>query len=331
MKAVVYTEYGSPDVLKLKEIDTPTPQEQEILIKVSATTVNYGDLLARHFDDVSPREFNMPLLFWMLARLDFGWRKPKRPVLGSQFAGEITAVGKSVTRFQPGDRVFGYTGQTMGAYAEYLVMPEDGAVVGMPANMRAEEAAVVPYGAIMALGLLRKAQVEAGQNVLIIGASGGIGSAAVQIAKHQFGATVTGVCSTPRVPFVEALGADRVIDYTQEDYTQSGETYDVIVDILGRSSFARCKPMLKPDGVLLYASFKTPQLWQMLRTSVGDGQKVVCALAPGSLEDLISVKKLVEDGKLTAVIDRCFPLDQTAAAHRYIEQGRQRGHVVITL
>ena len=210
-------------------------------------------------------------------------------------------------------------------------MPENGVMAIKPANLTYEEAAVVPYGAIMALNLLRKVNIQPGQKVLINGASGGIGSAAVQIAKH-FGAEVTGVCGTPRLEFVKSLGADHVIDYTVEDFTQNGETYDLIFDILGKSSFTRCKNSLKPNGILLFASFKMKQLVQMLWTSrSGSGKKVICAIAPGSVEDLNSVKELIEAGKIKAIIDRCYPMEQAAEAHRYVEEGQKKGSVVITV
>jgi NADPH:quinone reductase-like Zn-dependent oxidoreductase len=219
----------------------------------------------------------------------------------------------------------------MGAYAEYLCMPEDGMLAIKPANMTYEEAAVVPYGAITALGLLRKVNIQPGQKVLVNGASGGIGSGAVQLAKHHFGAKVTGVCSTPRLEFVKSLGADKVIDYTQEDFTQSGETYDLIFDILGKSSWSRCKGSLSQNGRYLLASFKMRQLFQMLWTSMTGGKRVTCALAPGSAEDLLSVKELIEAGKIKAVIDRTYPLEQTAEAHRYVEEGQKKGHIAITV
>lgn len=330
MKAIVYTEYGSPGVLHLQEVEKPTPKDNEVLVRVHATSVNFGDLIARKFSKVSPREFHMPLLFWFFARMGFGFSKPKIPVLGSEFAGEIEAVGKDVTRFKKGDEVFGYRGMNMGAYADYVCMPEDGMLAFKPANMTDEEAAAVPYGALTALSLLRKVNIQRGQKVLINGASGAIGSAALQLAKH-FGAEATGVCGTPRLEMVKALGADRVIDYTQEDFTQSGETYDLIFDILGKSSFSRCKRVLNPNGRLLYASFKMRQLLQMLWTSrIGD-KKVICALSGDSPDDLVFIKELVEAGEIKSAIDRCFPLEQAAEAHRYVETGHKKGQVVITV
>ena len=257
-------------------------------------------------------------------------KEVEKPILGNEFAGEVEAVGKDVRRFRQGDQVFGYRGQSLGTYAEYLCMPENGVLAIKPNNMTYEEAAVVPYGTIMALYLLRKANIQPGQKVLVNGASGGIGSAAVQIAKH-FGAEVTCVCGTPRLGFVKCLGADHVIDYTKEDFTRNGEAYDLIFDILGKSSFARCKNSLKPNGVLLYASFKDTQLLQMLWTWMAGDKKVICAIAPGSLEDLISVKELIEAGKIKAIIDRCYPMEQAAEAHRHVEQGHKRGNVVITV
>jgi len=331
MKAIVYTEYGSPDVLRLEEVTKPAPKANEVLIRNHAATVNFGDLMARNFKAVSPRRFNMPFLFWIMTKITFGLDRPKTNILGSEFAGEVEAAGSAVTRFKPGDQVFGYLGQSMGAYAEYFCIPENGVMAIKPAHMTYEEAAVVPYGAIMALNLLRKVNVQPGQKVLINGASGGIGSAAVQIAKY-FGAEVTGVCGAPRLEFVKSLGADHVIDYTVEDFTQNGETYDLIFDILGKSSFAACKNSLKPGGILLFASFKMKQLVQMLWTSLsGGGKRVICSIAPGSVEDLYSVKELMEAGKIKAIIDRRFPMEHAVEAHRYVEEGHKRGNVVITL
>jgi NADPH:quinone reductase-like Zn-dependent oxidoreductase len=331
MKAMVYTQYGSPDVLELKEVEKPSPKENEVLIRIHATSVTIGDIWARNFKEITPREFTMPLPLWLLTRLYFGLRTPNIKILGAELAGEVEEVGRAVKRFRKGDKVFGYPGQSMGAYAEYLCMPENGCLTIKPANMTYDEAAVVPYGAIMALNLLRKVNLQSGQKILINGASGGIGAAAVQIARHHFGAEVTGVCGTPRLEFVKRLGADQVIDYTREDFTQNGETYDVIFDILGKSSFSRCKNSLKPNGIHLLASFKMKQLLQMLWTSMTGGRRVICALAPGSTEDLLSVKELIEAGKIKAILDRCYLLDQAAEAHRYVESGLKRGHIAITI
>jgi NADPH:quinone reductase-like Zn-dependent oxidoreductase len=330
MKAIVFTKYGTPDVLELKEIDKPAPRDNEVLVKVFATSVNYGDTLARNFREISPRKFNMPFLFWLFTKMYFGVRKPRIAVLGNEFAGEIESTGKNVRSFKPGDPVFGWLGQSMGAYAEYVRMPEKGCLAIKPANMTFEEAAVVPYGAIMALNLLQKMNIRKGQKVLINGASGGIGSAAVQIAKY-FEAEVTGVCGTPRLDYVKSLGADKVIDYSQVDFTGNGETYDLIFDILGKSSFSRCQDSLTPNGRYLCASFKMKKLLQMVWTSIKGGRRVTCAIAPGSTADLISVKELIEAGKIRSIIDRSFPLEQTAEAHGYVEKGYARGKVVITV
>lgn len=330
MKAVVYTAYGPPDVLQLTEIDKPNLKDNEILIKVYATSVNIGDIWARNFRAISPRKFTMPLPLWLPSRIYFGFTKPKINILGSEFAGEVESVGKDVKRFKSGDRVFGYRGQRMGANAEYLCMPEDGLVAIKPANMTYDEAATVPYGALTALSLLRKVNIQPGQSVLINGASGSIGSAAVQLARY-FGAEVTGVCGTPRLGFVKSLGADSVIDYTREDFTKNGETYDLIFDILGKSSFSSCQTSLKPTGIYLLASFKMKQLFQMLSTSRTDGKRVICALSSESSEDLAFIKRLVEEGQIKSLIDKRFPLEKTAEAHRYVESGCRTGSVTITI
>jgi len=330
MKAVVYTEYGPPDVLQLREVEKPAPRDDEILVRNYATSLNYGDLTARNFRSISPREFNMPFLFWVLGRLSFGLTKPRTTILGSEFSGEIESVGKDVTRFREGDQVFGYLAQRMGANAEYLCMPEDGEVAIKPANMNYTEAAVVPYGAITALNLLRKVDVQPGQKVLVVGASGGIGSAAVQLLKHD-GAEVTGVCSTPRVAFVKSLGADKVIDYTRKDFARGDETYDLIFDILGRSSFSRCRSVLRENGRYLLASFKMKQLLQMAWTSRVGSKKVICALAPATSGDLPTIRELIEAGAFRAVIDKTFSLEQAAKAHRYVENGLKKGQIAIQI
>ncbi len=324
MKAIVYTEYGPPDVLQLKEVEKPAPKDDEILIRNHATTVNIGDIWARNFKEMTPSKFTMPLPLWLPSRMYFGFTKPRINILGSEFAGEVEAVGKDVKRFRKGDQVFGYRGQKMGANAEYLCVPEEGLVAVKPANMIYEEAASVPYGALTALSLLRKAKIQRGQKVLINGASGSIGSAAVQLAKY-FGAEVTGVCGTPRLEFVKKLGADKVLDYTREDFTRNGETYDLIFDILGKSSFSSCKSSLKQNGIYLLASFKIKQLFQMLWTSIVPGKKVICTLSSEHPKDLLFIKELVESGQIKSIIDRCYPLEQTAEAHRYVEKRLQEG------
>jgi NADPH:quinone reductase-like Zn-dependent oxidoreductase len=331
MKAIVYTEYGEPDVLNLQEVEKPYPKSNEVLIRIRAVSVNYGDLIARNFKNISTREFNMTSLLWILARFGFGLNSPKRKILGNTFAGEIESVGNDVKAFRGGDQVFGYTGEKMGGYAGYLCMPENGIIAVKPSNMTYEEASGMPYGTIMALNLLKKANLQKGQKVLIIGASGGIGSAAVQLAKHYFGAEVTGVCSTSGLEFVKTLGVDKVLDYTKEGYPQSEEEYDLIFDILGKGSFSRYKRSLRENGVYLLASFKSKKLLQMIWTSIKGGKKVVCAIAIPKTEDLIFVKKLIEEGKIKSIIDKCFPFDQTAEAHKYIESGNKRGNVVITV
>ncbi|MFW9904319.1 MAG: NAD(P)-dependent alcohol dehydrogenase [Candidatus Thorarchaeota archaeon] len=329
MHAIVYTEYGLPEVLKLKEVPKPSPKHDEILIKNYASTVNYGDTIARNFSAVSPHKFTMPMLLWLPTRLVFGFRKPRKKILGNEFAGEVVEVGKDVTKFQPGDQVYGYRGQRMGCYAEYLTMPENGTVTLKPTNLTFAEATVIPYGAIMT-NLLKKGNINPGSKVLINGASGGIGSASVQVAKN-LGAEVTGVCGTPRLEFVKSLGADKVIDYTQEDFTQNGETYDLIFDILGKSSFRKCKNSLNQNGCYLLASFKMGDFFQMLITKLIGSKKVICTFSSESGNDLSEMKELVEVGKFKVIIDKKFLLEQTPEAHEYVESGLKKGHVVITL
>jgi NADPH:quinone reductase-like Zn-dependent oxidoreductase len=329
MKAVVYTEYGGPDVLHLEKVEKPYPKENEVLIRVHAVTVNYGDIIARNFKNVSPREFNMPFLFWILARFGFGLNRPKVKTLGNTFAGEIETVGNDIKKFKPSEKVYGYTGENMGTYAEYLCIPENSILAAKPSNMTFEEAAAVPYGALMALNLLRKANIQKGQSVLIIGGSGGIGSATIQLARHYYGAEVTALCSSEGMEYVKNLGANKVIDYKKEDFTKSSETYDLIFDILGKGSFSPLKASLKPRGIYFSVSFKMKKLFQMLWTSIWGRKKVLCVLAVPKTQDLMFIKDLVEDGKIKSIIDRSFPIEQTAAAHSYIETSEKKGHVVI--
>ena len=331
MKAIVYKEYGSPDVLHVAEVETPTPKDNDVLVKVHAASVNFGDLIARNFKAVTPRTFSMPMPLWLLARIAIGIRKPNKQILGSEFVGEVAEVGKDVTKFKVGESVFGYRADSFGANAEYLCVKENSLIAPKPENMSAVEATAIPYGAMTALNLLKRVNIQPGDKVLINGASGSIGSYMVQFAKY-YGAEVTGVCGTPRVEMVKALGADNVIDYKQSDFTQNGETYDLIVDILGKSAFEKCKGSLKPDGRYLLASFKMRNLFQMLRTRFsGGGKRVICAMSFEGIDDLHHVKQLVEDGVLKAIVDRCYPMSQAADAHRYAESGQKKGSVIITI
>lgn len=330
MKRIVYTQYGPPEVLQLKEVPKPIPGDHEILIKVHATPVSFGDVLVRNFKAVTPKKFHMPFLFWLIGKFYFGFSKPRITTPGSEFSGVVESVGKAVTRFSIGDPVFGYCGARMGAYAEYLCMPENGVLTIKPVNLTHAEAAAIPYGAIMALNVIRKAHIKPDHRVLVNGASGGIGPAVVQLAKYH-GATVTGVCGTPRMDYVKSLGADKVIDYKNTDFTKNGETYDFIIDILGKRSFSTCKHSLNPGGKLLMISFKTNHLFRMLWTSLSGNKKVICVMTTEKAEDLEYIKTLTEKGHFRAVIDRCFPLEQAAQAHAYVEAGNKTGSVVITI
>lgn len=331
MRASVISEYGPPEVLHLAEVPAPVPGDGDVLVRIHATSVNFGDTLVRNFKAVSPRQFHMPLLFWLIGRFQFGVRRPRTHVLGSEFAGEVAAVGRNVTRYEVGDRVFGFRGPRMGAYAEYLCVPERGVMAAMPTNATYEQAATVPYGAIMAWGLLRKVRVQPKQRILVIGASGGIGPAVVQLAASQFEARVTGVCGPSNLQYVRSLGAESVIDYTTADYLDTDERYDLIVDVLGKSRFAETRTVLAPHGQLICISFKTRQLAQMLWTWVLRTQRVRCVLVSEKPKDLEVIKEFVEAGKLRPRVDKTFPLEQAAEAHRYAESTAKSGPVVITV
>lgn len=325
MKAIIHTKYGPPDVLQLIEVEKPTPKDNEVLVRVYATSVTTSDCNVR--DSVF-----VPAGFGFIQRLMFGLRKPKRTIPGIELAGEIEAVGKDVKLFKEGDQVFGTTifGR-LGAYAEYTCLPEEGPLAIKPANMAYEEAAVVPIGASTALFFLRDlAHIQNGQKVLIIGASGAIGTYAVQLARY-YGAEVTGVCSPTNVEMVKSLGAGKVIDYTQEDFTQNGETYDFILDVIGKSSFSSCRNSLKQKGLYLAVAGGLREFVQMAWTKVAGGQKVLAGPAPDRKEDLIFLKELIEAGKIKPVIDRRYPLEQIAEAHRYVDKGHKKGNVVITV
>ena len=327
MKAIVYEKYGPPEVLQLKEVEKPTPKDDEVLIKIYATLVTA--------EDPRSRSGTFPPLLWLLARTITGLIRPKNPILGGILGGEIESVGKDVKRFKEGDQVFGINLKDAGAYAEYICLNEEKVLAIKPTNMTYEEA-IASIGAITALPFLRdKGNIQSGQKVLINGASGSVGTAAVQVAKY-YGAEVTGVCSTANLELVESLGADKVIDYTQEDFTKSGETYDIIFDTVGKTSFSRCKSSLKQRGIYLTTVPGLVDLLQTLWTSMVGSKKAKFAFAglrPASemTKDLILSKELMEAGKIKPVIDRRYPLEQIADAHRYVETGHKKGNVVITV
>jgi NADPH:quinone reductase-like Zn-dependent oxidoreductase len=323
MKAIIYENYGPPEVLQIKEVEKPTPKSNEVLVKVHATTVTLFDCWQR--------SSTAPPGFGLLSRIASGIRKPKQPILGTEFAGEIDAVGEEVARFKKGDQVFGFTGMQLGTYAEYLCLPEDGMLATKPTNVTYEEAAAIPYGALTALYFLRKGNIQGEQKVLIFGASGGVGNYAVQLSKH-FGVEVTGVCSTKKLEFVQSLGADHIIDYMQEDFTKSGEIYDIIFDTIGKSPFSGSTRSLKKEGVYLFATFGLPRFLRILWFKLTSGKKVgPLGVVEERTEDLVFLKQLIEAGKIKPVVDRIFPMEQAAEAHRYVESGRKKGNVIITV
>jgi len=322
VKAVIWTRYGPPDVLQLRDIEKPTPRDNEVLIKIVATSVFAGDCEMRRFD--------FPISFWLPLRLMFGLIKPRVKILGQEFSGEIEAVGKEVKQFRQGDRVFAPTDAGFGAYAEYICLPATHTISIKPANMTFEEAATVPVGGLNALHFLRKGNVQRGQKVLINGACGGIGTIAVQLARLS-GAEVTAVDSASKLNVLRSLGADKAVDYMQEDFTRNGERYDVIIDIVGKSPFKRSVKSLTKNGRYVLGNPRLPGMLKGIWTSLFSSKKVIVALAGYKTEDLEYLKDLIEQGKIKAVIDRNYPLDQISEAHTYVETGMKTGNVVINV
>ncbi|GAB1761947.1 NAD(P)-dependent alcohol dehydrogenase [Priestia sp. J2] len=302
MKAMVCTKYGKPDVLQLQEVEKPIPKENEILIKVHATTVISGDCRVR--------SFNSPLLLWLPMRIVLGLRKPRKSILGVELAGEVEEVGKNVTRFKKGDQLFAMTGMKFGGYGEYICLPEKGTIAVKPENVTYEEAASISFGGTTALHFFRKGNIQTGQKVLIYGASGAVGTAAVQLANY-YGAEVTGVCSAKNSELVKSLGADRVIDYQNEDFTEKQERYDLIFDAVGKITKNQCKEALALNGRFVSV----------------EGQ----GIAKVQTKDLLLLKKLMEEGQIQSVIDRCYSLEQVPEAHEYVETGHKVGNVVVVL
>lgn len=322
MKAIVYERYGPPDVLELKEVEKPTPKDNEVLIRIHATTVTSGDWRVRSLD--------VPAGFGLISRLVFGVSGPRQPILGTELAGEVESVGKDVRNFKVGDQVFAFSGAGMGCHAEYKCMPEGGAVALKPPNLTYDEAAAISFGGTTALDFFRRGKLQSGERVLVNGASGGVGTAAVQLAKH-FGADVTGVCSAANVELVKSLGATHVIDYTKEDFTQNGETYDIIVDTVGTAQFSRSKGSLKERGRLLLVLGGLPDMLQIPWVSLTSSKKIIAGPAAERAEDLRFLAELAQAGAFKPVIDRRYPFEQIAEAHRYVDTGHKKGNVVITL
>lgn len=317
MKAAVYTQYGAPEVLQLKEVSKPTPKENEILLRIKATAVNSGDVRLRKADPFA-------------VRLIFGLIKPKVNILGSVFSGEIESVGKEVKLFKTGDQVFGHADMSFGAYAEYICIPEDRSLSLKPTNISHDEAAAIPFGGVTALHFIKKTIIKENQKVLVVGASGAVGSAAIQLAK-SYGAIVTGVCSTSNIDLVKSIGADKVIDYTKEDFTQNGEIYDLIFDTVNSISVSRSLKSINKNGVMILSAAGMREMIQGLWISMTSKKNVLTGVISHSAADIYFLKDLVERGKFKSVIDRVYTLEQIAEAHAYVEKGHKKGNISITI
>jgi len=324
MKAIVHTKYGPPEELQLLEVEKPVPGDNEVLIKIHATTVTTTDCNARNFTFV-------PKSFMFFAKLMFGSKKPRINILGIDLAGEIEATGKDVKLFKTGDQVFGSPGTKFGGHAEYVCVPENGALAIKPADLSWEKAAAISLAGNTALFYIRDlAKIEPGQTILIHGASGAIGTYAVQLAKY-YGAVVTGVCSGANAALVKSLGADKVIDYTKEDFTKSDERYDFVFGVVGKTTFAQCKRLLKPDGIYLENMMEVKDFLKVLWTSITGGKKIKGGVSAERTDNLKFFNELIESGKLVPVIDKVYPLEKTAEAFQYVEQGHKKGNVIITI
>ncbi|MEY2669228.1 MAG: hypothetical protein RJA59_1866 [Pseudomonadota bacterium] len=328
MRAFVCERYGPPEVLKLRDLPKPVPGEHEVLVRVRALTVTAGDWRVRSLE--------VPRGFGLIARLAMGFSRPRQPILGTELSGEVEATGKAVTRFQVGDPVFGFTGMRMGCHAEYRCLPEEGhgrkdeAVVRKPANLGHEEAAALSFGGTTALSFLRKAKLQPGEKVLVVGASGSVGTAAVQLARH-LGAHVTGVCSTANLDLVRSIGAERVIDYTREDFTRSGDRFDVIVDTAGTAPFSRSERSLAEGGRLLVVLGSLPEILRAPWVSLTTTKRSIGGNVSWGVEDLRFLAGLAEAGHYRPVIDRRYRFEEMVEAHRYVDAGHKRGNVVLTV
>jgi NADPH:quinone reductase-like Zn-dependent oxidoreductase len=322
MKAVVCERYGSPEVLRFTEILKPTPKDNEVLIRIHATTVTSADWRVR--------SLNVPVGFKLIMRLVIGVSGPRQPILGSELAGVIESVGKDVTKFKVGDAIFAFSDAEMGCHAEYKCFAADSAIALKPDNLTFEQAAALSFGGTTAFDFFRRGKLRSGEKVLVNGASGAVGTAAVQLARH-FGADVTGVCSTSNIELVKKLGASHVIDYTKEDFTQNGETYDVILDAAGSAPFSRCKASLRKGGRLLMVLGGLPDMLWIPWVSMTSSKTIVAGPAAGRAEDLRFLAGLAETGAFRPVIDRHYPFEHIAEAHRYVDTGRKQGNVVINL